>query len=189
MGLSVKEITRKSHEIEKIKELFYNSFPKQEQLPFWFLLYRAKSNSVNFLALFDKEVFVGFTYLVTNNDLTFVLYLAINNQIRSKGYGRMALEAIQLQYPANRIILNIEAIEKDTDNYEQRVKRKSFYTKNGYKNLPMLMIEGKDKYEVLISYGSSTIKEYKQLYKSLTGLILYWFFAPNIIYIPVRKLI
>lgn len=93
----------------------------------------------------------------------------------------MALEAIRLQHSGNRIILNIEAVEKDTANYEQRTKRKSFYIKNGYKNISMQLLEGDGKYEVLISNGNSTADEYQQIYRKLTGPVLYWFFKPNII--------
>lgn len=183
MKLKVASITKQTKNIFLVNELLHSAFPKNELLPFWFLLQRAKNNSIDFLALYDDEAFIGFTYLVTNNDLTFILYLAISNPVRSKGYGKIALETIQAKYPNNRIVLNIEAIENGAPNYEQRVSRKSFYIKNGYKNTSLIFTEGCDKYEVLISKMNCTIDEYQQIYKKLAGSLLYCFYKHRIKFI------
>ena len=181
MPLSTKHMTRSSSEIPKIKELLYSLFPENELLPFWFLLCRAKNKDIDFLALYDGDIFVGFTYLVTNDTLTFVLYLAIDGQIQSKGYGSKALDAIKALRPKNRIILNIEAVESAASNYEQRKKRKAFYEKNGFKNASMALLDKKERYEVLINRGDSTVNEYQQVYRKLTGPLLYWLFKPNLV--------
>lgn len=180
MSLRVQAVDKQLKEYEQIKELMTSAFPRNERLPMWFLLWRAKTNFVDFLALYDYDRFVGVTYLVTRRDLTFVMYLAIESKIRSKGYGKKALETIQSQHPHNRIILNIEAVEESAYNYEQRVKRKFFYTKNGSVNTALQYLEGEDKYEVLISKGRYTVEEYQQLYKKLTGPLIYYFFRNNI---------
>ncbi|RRJ64635.1 N-acetyltransferase [Paenibacillus oralis] len=140
MSLNVRPVYKRLKEYEQIKELIIS-----ERFPMWFLLWKARSNFADFLALYDDDRFVGVTYLVTSRDLTFVMYLAIDGEIRSKGYGKKALETIQSQHPGNRIILNIEAIEESADNYEQRVKRKFFYTKNGFINTALQYLEGEDK--------------------------------------------
>lgn len=180
MSLRIQTVNKQLKEYEQIKEIMISSFPQNERLPMWFLLWKAKTNFVDFLALFDDDRLVGLTYLITSRDLTFVMYLAIDSNIRSKGYGQKALEIIQSQHPNNRIILNIEAIEEGAHNYEQRVKRKFFYTRNGFVNTALQYSEGEDKYEVLISKGSCTVEEYQQLYKKLTGSLIYYFFRNNI---------
>ena len=180
MSLRIQAVDKQLKEYEQIKKLMISAFPQNERLPMWFLLWRAKTNFVDFLALYDDDRFVGVTYLVTSQDLTFVLYLTIYSKIRSKGYGKKALETIQSQYPYNRIILNIEAIEESAHNYGQRVKRKLFYTRNGFVNAALQYSEGEDKYEVLISKGSCTVEEYQELYKKLTGPLIYYFFRNNI---------
>ena len=181
MNLRVESITKNSKEVDNIKELFYKSFPKNEQMPLWFLLQKARMDFVDFLAIYDDNVFVGFTYLVTNKNLTFVLYLAVNDKIRSKGYGRRVLSVIKKKYPNNRIILNIEAIDETSSNYEQRVKRKNFYTRNGFKNSNLVIKESKVLYEVMINNNDVTKEEYYDLIKTFTGKILFLFAKPKIV--------
>lgn len=181
MKLYLRSVTKKSNCVKKVKRILIDSFPKREQIPFSFLMLKAKSDFIDFLAIYDDNVLVGFTYLVTNEDLTFVLYLAIDRNIRSKGYGKMALDAIKEKHPGNRIILNIEAISSTSNNNEQRIKRKKFYVKNGFHNASLFLIDQGDIYEVLISHGDSTAEEYRRIYKKLAGPLLYWLFKPSVL--------
>ncbi len=43
------------------------------------------------LGFFDGEVFCGFASLLTYGDLTQILYFAIEDSLRGKGYGLQAL--------------------------------------------------------------------------------------------------
>ncbi|MCT1578740.1 GNAT family N-acetyltransferase [Oceanobacillus kimchii] len=131
MALRLEKITKDFNDINKLKRLFIKAFPKNERLPLWFLLMKADKDFVDFIGFYDEDDFIGFTYLITNKDLIFVLYLAIDSSQRSKGYGGAVLSKIKELYPNNRLILNIEAIISNSQNYEQRVKRKNFYIKMG----------------------------------------------------------
>ena len=181
MNLRVEYINKNSNELNNIIELFYKSFPKNEQMPLWFLFRKAKMDFVDFLAIYDGSVFVGFTYLITNRNLTFVLYLAISDKIRSKGYGRRVLTEIREKYPNNRIILNIEAVDETSSNYEQRIKRKSFYITNGFQNSNLVVKDHGNLYEVMISNSEVTKEEYYDLIKRFTGSILFLFVKPKIV--------
>jgi GNAT superfamily N-acetyltransferase len=63
--------------------------------------------------------------------MTFVLYLATDESIRSKGYGSKMLKWI-VENARRTVVLNIETVEKAYENYEQRLKRQKFYIKNGF---------------------------------------------------------
>ncbi|MFD2656164.1 GNAT family N-acetyltransferase [Gracilibacillus thailandensis] len=180
MNLRVESINKRSKEIDEVKDLLYGSFPKNEQIPLRFLLWRAKRDFVDFLAIYDNDVFVGFTYLITNKDLTFVLYLAINAKIRSKGYGKMVLSQIKEKYPDNRIILNIEAIDENSYNYKQRVKRKKFYLRNGYQSTNLKINDSGNLYEVMINRNVVSKDEYYDLLKKYSGILLFYFVKPEI---------
>lgn len=184
MSLHFKKVNKQLKEFEQIKELMNSAFPKIERMPMWFLLCKARKRGIDFLALYDERHFVGVAYLVTRKDLTYISYLAIGSNNRSKGYGTRVLETIRLLYPENRILVSIEPIDKSADNYEQRVKRKSFYTRNGFVDAPLqLQFTGcDDTYEVLFTKGSDcSAEEYKQIYKKLYGNLLYYYFRTNII--------
>lgn len=51
---------------------------------------------------------------------------------RSKGYGTRVLEQFKEKYQDKTIFLEIEEVIKNADNYTQRVKRQSFYERNGF---------------------------------------------------------
>lgn len=89
MILRVESVFDNRKEIKKVKELYEGSFPKNERIPINLLLRKAKKDFIEFLVIYDNDVFVGFTYLITREDLTYVLYIAIDNKIRSKGYGSL----------------------------------------------------------------------------------------------------
>jgi len=173
MYLRTAPITKVSKEIEEVKDLLFHSFPPNEQIPIQFLLWRAKKDFIDFIAFYDQDVFVGFTYLITDEDLTFILYLAIKDDMRSKGYGKMIVSKIKDMYPNNRIILNIEAIDEAADNYEQRVMRKAFYLRNGFQQTNLLLKDSGFLYEVLINQSFVTKDEYLHLLKRFPGTFLF----------------
>ncbi|OEH54375.1 hypothetical protein AQ616_11485 [Oceanobacillus sp. E9] len=180
MALRLEKITKDFNDINKLKRLFIKAFPKNERLPLWFLLMKADKDFVDFIGFYDEDDFIGFTYLITNKDLTFVLYLAIDSSQRSKGYGGAVLSKIKELYPNNRLILNIEAIISNSQNYEQRVKRKNFYIKNGYVNSGIMLKENKDYFEIMINQNELIEKEYSELIQRYSG-IFFMFVKPKFI--------
>lgn len=178
--LQVKAVTKNSEDFEAIKELFLTSFPEAERAPMGFLLWRAKREYIDFLAFYDEDTLVGFIYLVTRGSLTFVLHIAINSKIQSKGYGTQILNYVSEKYVGNRIILNIEELDENADNNDQRIKRRNFYIKNGYKASGMTMIDKVLVYEVLISGGDCTIDEYFALLKRYAGFLIFPFIKPKL---------
>ena len=82
------------------------------------------------------------------------------------------MQYLQQTYNDKRLFLNIEKVERSADNYEQRVKRKRFYEKNGFINTDF-EIEGKDiVYEILYSGGEVYEDEYYAVFKSSSGSFL-----------------
>lgn len=69
---------------------------------------------------------------MTHQELTFVLYLAVDQAVRSGGYGREILQNISQTYPEQTIVLDIEALDSSAENAEQRQKRREFYVRNGF---------------------------------------------------------
>ena len=182
MALEVKNIYKGSEEIDRVNEMYFDSFNKDDRVSMKFLLWKTKKDFVDFLAIYDDEELIGFTYLVTHKDLTLVFYLAIDESFRSKGYGKKAIDAIKNKYPNNTIILDIEAIDEQAENYEQRLRREKFYLKNGFRPSNLKYIEGTRKYDPLINGDDLTLEEFENLIKKYIGNILYLFFKPKVSY-------
>ncbi len=136
------EINNKFKDLDKFKKLYIEAFVSYERMPISFLLRKAKKKNVDFLALYDDDIFIGFVYLINNEDITYVLYLAIDCSIRGKGYGSASLSLIRKLKPNNRIILNIQLLDESSSNYEERVLREKFYIKNGYKKIALKIYAG-----------------------------------------------
>lgn len=180
MSMTIESLKKHPQQINKVKELYLDSLPQNERIPMNLLLWKAKKDFVDFLVIYDEDVFVGFTYLMTCNDLTYVLYLAIDNNIRSKGYGSRTLTLLKEKYPNNRIILNIEVVDKIADNYEQRLTRRKFYIRNGYKGSTLLYQDRWGLYEVLIYRDQVDKEEFYDLLKRFAGPLLFSIFKPQI---------
>lgn len=103
----------------------------------------------------------------------------LDSENRSKGYGGRLLSIIKKQYPYNRVILNIEAVEEATTNYDQRLKRKTFYMLNGYSKASFNLLEYGQSYEVLVNGSEVSTEEYRDLLKRFTGSVLSLFFKPK----------
>lgn len=181
MNIRMELITANFREMYKVEELYKESFPENERIPLWFLLWRSKKNFIDYIAFYDNEVFVGYAYLITDKNLTFILYFAISSEVRSHGYGTILLNKIKEDYADNRIVLNIEAIDEEASNYKQRIKRKKFYLENGYRNASFNIIEYGHLYEVLVNGSGVTMEECQILFRKISGSVLSFFYKPKFI--------
>jgi len=179
--LQVQPITKDSKNLFDFKKVYFSAFPRSEQTPIWFLLLKAKRDDIDFFAYYDDGVFAGFSYIITHGNLTFIQYIAVSANIRSKGYGTQIMSEIRKRYPGNRIILCIEAEDEKAVNNEQRKRRKSFYLKNGYSSANIMMKTNGIIFETLISDGTCSFKEFLMLYKEYLGFLLYIFYKPKMI--------
>ncbi|MEE0449606.1 MAG: hypothetical protein UC928_06895 [Collinsella sp.] len=107
-------------------------------------------------------------YTAKNDKYIFVLYLAVNNRIRSKGYGTKMLD--WLKHNTNKIIvLNVEAIDPLAENAQQREKRISFYGRNGIVDTGCKFVDEGETYSVLTSdVEGFDAKEYESLLSSFS---------------------
>lgn len=180
MSLQIKHITKHSEEVEAARKLYEESFPSHERMPFWFLLWRAKKGPAEFLAFYDEDEFVGFAYVVADNKLTLVLFLAVDGQRQSKGYGRSMLNATRERYPHNQIVLDVEPLDAMADNHEQRERRFAFYEKNGFKHTQHKIVAKDDSYDILSTDGQVSYEDYQALYRLFTGPFLYFWYKPQL---------
>lgn len=143
--METRRIKRGTHQYGVVKKLFERAFPKAERLPMWLLLLLARRKGVDFEAYYDDDNFCGFSYIVENDDLAFILYLAVNDEMRSQGYGSRILECVKTKAGEKPIVLNIEPLDSNAENCEQRKRRLTFYEKNGYVNTGFVLRENKEK--------------------------------------------
>lgn len=64
--------------------------------------------------------------------MVFIIFLAVDESLRSKGYGSAILTQIKNRYPDKTIIVTIEPCDENAPDIEIRKRRKAFYKRNGY---------------------------------------------------------
>lgn len=113
------------------KDLYERAFPKSEKYPLLMLQILAQRNGIDAHSFYEDGKFVGLLYTVESSSMVFVLYLAVNDKIRSRGYGTKILEWLKAKAGSRGIGLNIEPVDPTADNALQRQRRATFYEKNG----------------------------------------------------------
>jgi len=183
--LTVKPITnsiKNDREVlQHISNLYSSAFPRQEQAPLALLINQTKKDTVKFFAFYDGDVFLGLTYTISFKDMTYLWYLAIQSDLRSKGYGSQIMRYLHELYPNNRIVLNLDIQDETAMDSEIRKKRKEFYIKNGYSSTGYLCTFHGNKLDVMSINGNVTFDEFSSIFKNYFGPVIYFFTKPKIL--------
>ena len=119
-----------------VKRLYLSAFPPEERRPLCSLwLLSAIRPKVSLLAYLDGKNLCGFTLTVDSEKYLYISFIAVNPDLRGKGYGSQMLTQLRQAHPEQALLVEVEAPEEDAANYPQRVKRIAFYHKNGFYDL------------------------------------------------------
>ena len=144
---------------EKIKQLYETAFPEDEQIPWDDLIRLVGEMPLDFTAYYDGEVmeqrehnqaclnfvesrqnstesqdFIGFTIVYPRKSFNWLWYLAVNKELRGKGYGQQILTKRIERYEDQPFVLDMESTTQVCDNLEQRKQRRTFYLRNGFRD-------------------------------------------------------
>lgn len=167
--LTEQKVRRNLPEYQEIKELMKRSFPKNELYSMWLLMLISRIKKVDFLAFYDEEKFVGCVYLIKSKKVAYLMYIVVNDKVQSQGYGTKILKQIMKENKDKEIVLDIEPLDKDASNYEQREKRYHFYKKNGFKKTSYFVDDEDDPTDYIILSTEGTLPK-KEVEKLLWGL-------------------
>lgn len=85
----------------------------------------SKENNSDLYAILDSEKFIGMCYIVNCGDAYYLMYLAVENELRNKNYGSKILKDLKQKYKT--LFLSI-----DMPIDEISIRRKNFYLRNGF---------------------------------------------------------
>ncbi len=157
MVLKVQKVKFNSHDT---KSIYYEAFPKEERMPFWMMVGMSKFWNTQFLSFYDNDRLCGFVYMASNKKLAFIMFFAVDKELRSKGYGSKILDKIQKMNPKKKLIITIERCDVDSADIELRKRRKNFYLRNGYKETGYLIKLAGVEQEIIIMNGDFSKKEF-----------------------------
>ena len=154
----MKVIKYESVYYQQVNDIYEKSFPKEER--YITLDNMAHRQNTELYCLIDNNQVVGMIYLIFYKDMIFILYLAVSQEKRSKGYGSYLLKWCLQKYFDKKIFLNIEEVKKDFKDYETRKKRQKFYQKNGFFISNYISKEVTENFNILSNRREIDIKEY-----------------------------
>lgn len=176
MNLRTEEIRKSVHQ-DEIKKIYTSSFLKEDRMPFWMMTIMSYLRNTEFLSFYDKDVLCGFVYMATIKKQTLIMFFAVDETLRSKGYGSRILEQIQAMYPQNKIIITIEPCDEAVPDLETRQRRKRFYLKNGYEEAGYFIKLAGKKQEIIIKNGTfdkGELRRFFMQYSNFTMIPKIW---------------
>lgn len=151
---------------KQARVLYRTAFPKEERLPWWLLRLNERRRGIDLTAFLDGDTFCGFTASVTVEDLHFLLFFAIDDVQRGTGYGSAILQMLQKRHKT--LVLNVECLDPEAENYDQRKRRFAFYQRNGFADTYYYVWEVGGKFRVLSTEPELDVPQYKKIFKKLT---------------------
>ncbi|KXI26959.1 GNAT family N-acetyltransferase [Paraglaciecola hydrolytica] len=165
----------------KVIALYKDAFAGAQHIPTFWLRYQLRNGKQGFYVLYDNDEWIGLIYFIEYRDIVFIQFLAIVEACRSAGYGSKVMDVLVDLQRGKRIVLNIEELDEQTNNYQQRIKRKAFYAKNGFISSGFIVQEPDERHELLIRGGSIDKEEIESMYQSLFGHFIGFFIRPKVI--------
>ncbi len=165
MKLNTEKITKGSRFWQQINSLAKEAFPPEEYLAPDKLVEMSTASSFDFLALTDGDKFIGFMVVQIYKELAYLFFLAIEPSCRAKGYGSRAIETLRALYPGKKQVVDFEMQDETAPNNEQRIKRRQFYLKNGYKETGLFLSYLGVDYEVFCMDSNFEPQEFKEMMK------------------------
>lgn len=171
MKLTFKQVTPALYEYKKIKQLYLTAFPADERAPFPLLMMKSYRKNADFYGIYIDGLWVGMVYVVSRGDVSYIFYLAIAKEHRGKGFGSTLIKALLRRYEGQRLFLALEQLDESAPNYEERLRRRHFYEKNGLHDLHCHIREGNVVFDTM---GTAPIapEEYNALMREYLGFFL-----------------
>ena len=133
-------------EQNEIHKIYNQSFPKIEKMSFDYILSMTTNKDVKFLMAVNEEI-IGLVFLIEKENEALIYYFAINDVVRSKGYGSIVLTKLKEKY--QNLIIIMEKVNKESIDYELQEKRLKFYQKNDFKLTDYLLSDYSGEFELL----------------------------------------
>jgi len=163
MKLNVVKINSQFKDMDKVNKLALEAFPPEEYLAPDKIMDLTREDGFNFLAYYDKNKFIGFTVVKIYKKMSYLFFLAVDRNFRRQGYGSKIIQKLKELYPDCNQVADFEKVDKKAENYEQRVKRKNFYLKNGYRETGKFLSYLNVDYEVMSEDNDFNFDLFKEL--------------------------
>lgn len=156
----------------EIQAIYTDAFRKEDRMPFPMMLALSCLWHTDFLAFYDGDTLCGFVYLASLCRLSFIMFFAVGQGLRCKGYGSRILEQVRRLHPKNRIVVSIEPCGGEGGDSGERLRRKRFYLRNGFKETGYFLKLGKVQ-EILVQNGAFDKRAFRIFFMLYSNFTMY----------------
>ncbi len=132
MDLVFRPVREGTEDLAFVKDLYIFSFPEGERVPFDEIMRVSSSDFGSIEVVLDGGKRVAMVYLLVQEGLVYIYYLAVDPGMRGRGYGSGIISCLKERFPGHRFALSTEAPDAEAANYEERIDRMEFYKRNGF---------------------------------------------------------
>ena len=157
MPLKLVRLNESSPLLGEMMALYTRAFPANERRPLGVLL-RDGTGAAEVLAVLKGDDFIGLAILLTWQDITHILYFAVLEELRGRGYGGEILRLIRDAHPNHRVIADLEAPFDEAPNLPERQRRMAFYERNGFSQTEIRYAWRGERY-VIVSMGGDVSED------------------------------
>ena len=165
MQLTSLRVTAANH--KPVRDAYHTAFPKEEQLPWPILRLISHFPGGGLTAYYDGD-YCGMTFTAATDSILYVMFLAVEKEHRGQGYGSAILEKLKQDYPGRAIYLNVEPLDDNAPNADERTKRMAFYAKNGFHDSGYEIDEVGGTFCVLTTDPDFRANDYQKVFQKLT---------------------
>lgn len=168
MALTCIKIEENFKDIKLLEKLSLEAFPPEEYLaPKTLIDMTKEDDGIQYLALYNKDNFVGYIVVKLYKRMAYLFFLAIDFACRSKGYGSMAIEMLKTKFKDYQHVVDFEMLDNNAQNTKQREHRRNFYLRNGYKATGQFLTYKNVSFEVFCMDDNFNIDIFKEMMSTL----------------------
>lgn len=150
-----------------VKRLYKRAFPFKERFPYFVLRVLTRLKFIEVLAFYEEAQLCGFAYIIVQEKVVFIMYLAVAENFLNRGYGSQILSLIKQRYQSKTIILDIEKLDDKAANATQRIRMLNFYLRNGFYETNHYFTMRGVEYEILATDRSFKMADYNKFWENV----------------------
>ncbi len=158
---------------KEIKEIYMEAFPKSERKPFFIIKHSVKIGKAQIITAIENDILQGFAIIIPYKNMIMLDYLAVSHKTRSNGTGSKIMSKLCKQFSDKKIVLLIERIDGNAENNQQRIARRKFYIKNGFRSSHIFINGVSGNMEILNNGKNVSYQEYMELQQYALGKLLF----------------
>lgn len=149
----------------RIYRLYQSAFPRDEKKPFCIIRKMQKKGKTD-VWYFEKDGrYLGFATTINGETKILIDYLAVKKKLRGRGIGTEMLGLLFDKYRDKGVFLEIERVDVNAKNANERIKRKQFYLSSGLEELGVEASVFGVGMELLGKNCTMSFEEYRAFYK------------------------